>query len=159
MIRSKEQICIDPLRRKYGIAYVEVKNKKEDDENGTIIFDVIFRTPLTVVKQMPAQVERTAEDGSKYVESFMADVERTVLVEYRRECAIYRASRFRNAFKDITPEQYDQALIAEIDRVNKLTPTGNEIQTEFFYYEWSYEDLEVVSEEELIQLQTPKILN
>lgn len=159
MIRSKEQVCIDPLRRKYGIAYVEVKNKQEDDENGTISFDVIFRTPLTVVKQMPGQVERTAEDGSKFIESFMADVERTFLVEYRREKAIYRASRFRSVLSAVQPEQYDQTLISEIDRVNKLTPTGNEVQPEFYYYDWTSEDLEIVSEEELIQLQTPKILN
>lgn len=159
MIRSKKPICIDPLRRKNGIAYVEVKDKKEDDENGTISFEVIFRTPLTIVKQMPAQVERTAEDGSKFIESFMADVEKTFLVEYRREKAVYRSSKFRSVLSSIEPEQYDQTLISEIDRVNKLTPTGNEVQTEFFYYEWTAEDLEIVSEEELIQLQTPKILN
>lgn len=159
MIRSKKPEIIDALRRKVSVVYLEVKNQTNNDDAGTVSFDVIFKTPKTFVQQMPAQRTIVREDGTEFIESFIANVERTVLVEYRREAAIYRKSKFYSDLGNVTPQIYDQVLISEIDRVNKLKPTGNEVQTEFFYYEWTSEDLEIVSEEELVQMQTPKILN
>lgn len=159
MIRSKHPEIIDALRRKVGVVYLEVMNRQEDDLNKTISFDVVFKTPKTIVQQMPAQRTIPREDGTEFVESFIADVETTVLVEYRREKATYKTAKFYENMASVTPGQYDETLISEIDRVNKLTPTGNEVQTEFFYYEWTSEDLEIVSEQELIEMQTPKLLN
>lgn len=159
MIRSKKPEVIDALRRKVGVVYLEVKNQTNNDDAGTVSFDVIFKTPKTIVQEMHAQRTIIREDGTEFVESFISDVERTVLVEYRRESAIYRKAKFYSDLGNVTPQIYDQVLIAEIDRVNKLTPTGNEVQTEFYYYDWTSEDLEIVSEQELVEMQTPKILN
>lgn len=158
MIRSKKIEKIDDLRRKVGVVYLEVMNRQEDDLNKTISFDVVFRTPKKIVQEMPAQRTITREDGSEFVESFIGEFERTVLVEYRREKATYRTEKFYENMCSVTPEQYDQILISEIDRLNKLTPTGNEIQTDFFFYEWTKDDLEIVSEEELQEMANLKLV-
>lgn len=161
MIRSKQPVIIDALRRKIGVPYVHARRRKEDEVSGTVSFDIVFSTLEKTVRQMPVQVERTAEDGSKYVESFIGNVEETFLKEYRTEKAIFRTSKFYSTpeLVNATPEQFDQILISEIDRLNKLTPTGNEIQPDFYFYEWTSEDLEIVPEEFLNQLPIRKLLN
>ncbi len=160
MIRSKLPVEYNPMRRKSGVLYLQACNKKEDQESGTVEFTIRIFTLETVVQLLPVQREVTNEDGSKFVESFMANVQKTFLKELPSEKAIFRFSTFYNIeeLRSLTPDQYDQALIQQIDRVNKLTPTGNEIQKDFFFFDWTASDLEIVTGQQLIELLTPVIV-
>lgn len=158
-VRTKEIQLIDPLRRKSGIIYLHVSDKKENPIQKTVTFEIILATPKTIQRQGVAEVHKTREDGSPYIEFVEGTFEQVVLEPYRKIDAIFRVSRyFQEQLNNLTPEEYAEAMINQIDAVNKLTPTGNEVQTEFFFYNWTKDDLELVTEEEVQEMAKLKLV-
>jgi hypothetical protein len=64
---------------------------------------------------------------------------------------------FYSVIGNVTPEQYDDVLIQQIDYVNKRVLTGNEIQKDIYFWNLTELDLEKVTEQEINILTSPQI--
>lgn len=152
MIRTK-QPQIDAINRINAVMYMETANRREPD--GVVIFDTYIKILEEEIKtiQMPVKVG-TNEEGGDIIEfqtkTFVKPYFRTL---YTRE-ARYKKSTYYGAVGAPTPDQYDDAMIAQIHFVNTRVWTGNELQ-KVYYWELTASDLEKVTDEEIATLLTP----
>lgn len=152
MIRTK-QPQIDAINRINAVMYMETANRREPD--GVVIFDTYIKIIEEEIKtvQVPVKVG-TNEEGGDIIEFQTKTIAKPYFrTLYTRE-ARYKQSTYYGAVGAPTPDQYDDAMIAQIHFVNTHDWTGNELQ-KVYYWNLTANDLEKVTDEEIAQLLTP----
>lgn len=152
MIRTK-QPQIDAINRINAVMYMETANRREPD--GVVIFDTYIKIIEEEIKtvQVPVKVG-TNEEGGDIIEFQTKTIAKPYFrTLYTRE-ARYKQSTYYGAVGAPTPDQYDDAMIAQIHFVNTRDWTGNELQ-KVYYWNLTANDLEKVTDEEIAQLITP----
>ena len=158
MIRTKQPQVIDAMNRKTGIVYIKACNRTENEQAQTVSFDVELYTIESTTKIEPVNViVGQNEEGGNIVEVQERNVTRPYFNLINRRKAVYRMSTFYAMIGNVTPEQYDNVLIAQIEYVNSRPLTGNEIQKDIYFWNLTAADLENVSNEEIAVLLTPTI--
>lgn len=158
MIRTKQPQVIDAMNRREGIVYIKALNRRENEQAQTVTFDVELYTLETVTKEEPVNVEvGTNDEGGKIYEVQMLNVTRPYFKLINRREAVYRMSTFYALIGNVTPAQYDQVLISQIEYVNSRPLTGNEIQKDIYFWNLTAADLEDVTPQEIEALLTPTI--
>lgn len=160
MIRTIQPQVIDAMNRRDGIVYIKACNRTENEQAQTVSFDVELYTLETVTKQEPVNIEvGTNEEGGKVYDVQMLDVTRPYFNLINRRKAVYRMATFYSMIGNVTPDQYDNVLIQQIEYVNSRPLTGNEIQKDIYFWNLTAADLENVTDEQLTELLTPSIEN
>lgn len=158
MIRTKQQQVIDAMNRKSGIVYIKALNRTENEQAQTVSFDVELYTIESTTKIEPVNViVGQNEEGGNIVEVQERNVTRPYLNLINRRKAVYRMSTFYAMIGNVTPEQYDAVLMAQIEYVNSRPLTGNEIQKDIYFWNLTSADLENVTTEEITALLLPTI--
>ena len=158
MIRTIEPQVIDAMNRREGIVYIKALNRTENEQAQTVSFDVELYTIESTTKAEPVNVViGQNEEGGDIVEVQMRDVTRPYFQLINRRKAVYRMSTFYAMIGNVTPEQYDNVLIQQIEYVNSRPLTGNEIQKDIYFWNLTASDLENVSQAEIEALLTPTI--
>ena len=154
MIKTKQPQVLDAVNRIDSIVYMEVDNRREPAD--MVIFDVIFKVldiEHRTVTEMRANGE-VNEDGNAIMVSTNVTYARPYLKTIHTREAKYKKSTFYNVIGSPNPSQYDALMVAQIEYVNSRTWTGNELQ-QVYFWDLTANDLEVVSEAELVELLTP----
>lgn len=157
MIRTKQPQVIDAMNRRNGIVYIKACNRTENEQAQTVTFDVELYTLEVASKEETVEVTHTNENGEQYVAFEQAIVNRPYFKLINRRQAIYRMSTFYSMIGNVTPDQYDQVLMSQIEYVNSRPLTGNEIQKDIYFWNLTAADLENVTAEEIETLLTPTI--
>lgn len=155
MIRTKQPQVIDAMNRREGIVYIKALNRTENEQAQTVSFDVELYTIESTTKVEPVNVVvGQNEEGGNIVEVQERNVTRPYFNLINRRKAVYRMSTFYAMIGNVTPEQYDNVLIAQIEYVNSRPLTGNEIQKDIYFWDLTASDLENVTNEEITDLLT-----
>ena len=158
MIRTKQPQVIDAMNRRSGIVYIKALNRTENEQAQTVSFDVELYTLEITTKIEPVNViVGQNEEGGNIVEVQERNVTRPYLNLINRRKAVYRMSTFYAMIGNVTPEQYDNVLMAQIEYVNSRPLTGNEIQKDIYFWNLTAADLENVTNEEITTLLLPTI--
>lgn len=157
MIRTKQPQVIDAMNRRSGIVYIKACNRTENEQAQTVTFDVELYTLEVASKEETVSVTHTNENGEQYVAFEQATVNRPYFKLINRRQAIYRMSTFYSMIGNVTPDQYDQVLMSQIEYVNSRPLTGNEIQKDIYFWNLTAADLEDVTPQEIETLLTPTI--
>lgn len=158
MIRTIQPQVIDAMNRRNGVVYIKACNRRENESDQTVRFDVELYTLETASKVETIEVTNTNENGEQYISFEQATVNRHYFKLINRREAVYRMSTFYTMIGNITPAQYDNVLIAQIEYVNSRPLTGNEIQKDIYFWDLTAADLENVTPEEIADLLTPTIV-
>ena len=160
MIRTKQPQVIDAMNRRSGIVYIKALNRTENEQAQTVSFDVELYTLESATTEEPVNVEvGTNEEGNPIYEVQLRNVTRPYFNLINRRKAVYRMSTFYAMIGNVTPAQYDQVLISQIEYVNSRPLTGNEIQKDIYFWNLTAADLENVTEEQLTELLAVSIEN
>ena len=158
MIRTKQPQVIDAMNRKNGIVYIRACNRAENEQAQTVSFDVELYALESTTKIEPVNViVGQNEEGGNIVEVQERNVTRPYFNLINRRKAVYRMSTFYAMIGNVTPEQYDNVLMAQIEYVNSRPLTGNEIQKDIYFWNLTASDLENVTNEEITTLLLPTI--
>ena len=158
MIRTKQPQVIDAMNRRDGIVYIKALNRTENEQAQTVSFDVELYTIESTTKVEPVNVViGQNEEGGDIVEVHMRDVTRPYFQLINRRKAVYRMSTFYAMIGNVTPDQYDNVLIQQIEYVNSRPLTGNEIQKDIYFWNLTASDLENVTQEEIEAVLTINI--
>lgn len=158
MIRTKQPQVIDAMNRKEGIVYIKALNRRENEQAQTVTFDVELYTIESVTKPEPVPIKvGENEEGGDIIEMQIKNVTRPYWNLVNRREAVYRMSTFYALIGNVTPAQYDQVLISQIEYVNSRPLTGNEIQKDIYFWNLTAADLEDVTPQEIETLLTPTI--
>ena len=155
MIRTKQPQVIDAMNRREGIVYIKALNRTENEQAQTVSFDVELYTIESTTKVEPVNVVvGQNEEGGNIVEVQERNITRPYFNLINRRKAVYRMSTFYAMIGNVTPEQYDNVLIQQIEYVNSRPLTGNEIQKDIYFWGLTASDLENVTTEEITDLLT-----
>lgn len=153
MIRSK-QPQIDAINRINAVMYMETANRREPDE--VVIFDTYIKIleEEIITVQVPVKVG-TNEVGGDIVEFQTKTIAKPYFKTlYTREAKYKKSTFYSPKVGAPTPDEYDDAMIAQIHFVNTRDWTGNELQ-KVCYWDLIDTDLEKVTDEEIAKLLTP----
>ncbi len=151
MIRTKKPQVTDAMNRQQHVVYMEAANRRESKEAQTVTFDVLMYTIEAITKVEGVNVLKQHEDGSEYYEVEQRNVTRKYLRIISKRDATYKMSTFYGVVGNPTPDQYDDAMIAQIAFINSRTWTGDEAM-KVYYWNLTASDVEKVSDEELANL-------
>jgi len=167
MIRTLEVQKIDPKNRFEGVVYIEAKDARPYSDNNLVTVQNNFYTLET--KRMQLYLERevtetycSAFDTATGVKTFdertvmkmmPALVDVTMLVQFDAREAKYKKTTFDAKFGNITPAQFDEALIQEIVYLNNKDWTGQEIQKVLFW-NLGASDMKILTAEQVQALHT-----
>ena len=158
MIRTKQPQVIDAMNRRSGIVYIKALNRTENEQAQTVSFDVELYTIESTTKVEPVNVViGQNEEGGDIVEVQNLSVTRPYFQLINRRKAVYRMSTFYAMIGNVTPDQYDNVLIQQIEYVNSRPLTGNEIQKDIYFWNLTASDLENVTNEQVESLLTINI--
>lgn len=161
MIRTKQSQSINPRLRQSGIVYINAVNQFYNSKRNTVEFDIEQSILIPVTKQELAFVldengQKTVDESGKFVTVNVNRVYPTFRL-FSTEKAIFKKETFFSQIGAITPEQFDENLIAQIAYVNSKEWTGTEIM-QTFYWNLGINDMEIVTTQQLQELLTPYIL-
>ena len=159
MIRTKQPQIIDAMNRREGIVYIKALNRTENEHAQTVSFEIEMYILKSVAKEETVRIDKENEAGEMYTSYERKIVTRNEWVFIGRRQAIYRMSTFYSIIGNVTPAQYDDVLIEQIDYINSRPLTGNEIQKDIYFWNLTASDLEKVTDEQLTELLTPSIEN
>lgn len=160
MIRTKQPQVIDAMNRREGIVYIKALNRTENEQAQTVSFDVELYTIESTTKVEPVNViVGQNEEGGNIVEVQERNITRPYFNLINRRKAVYRMSTFYAMIGNVTPKQYDNVLISQIEYVNSRPLTGSEIQKDIYFWDLTASDLENVTEEQLTELLAVSIEN
>jgi hypothetical protein len=157
MIATKEPQIIDAINRREGIVYLKAMNRSEDDIEKTVKFDVEMYTLEPIFYEKNMRFDKINEFDEVYTEYRTVNVVQNQFRFIGKKQAIYKMNTFYSVIGNVTPEQYDDVLIQQIDYVNKRVLTGNEIQKDIYFWNLTELDLEKVTEQEINILTSPQI--
>ena len=158
MIRTKQPQVIDAMNRCNGIVYIKALNRTENEQAQTVSFDVELYTLESATAEEPVNVEvGTNEEGNPIYEVQLRNVTRPYFNLINRRKAVYRMATFYAMIGNVTPDQYDNVLIQQIEYVNSRPLTGNEIQKDIYFWNLTAADLQDVTPQEIETLLTPTI--
>ena len=158
MIRTIQPQVIDAMNRRSGIVYIKALNRTENEQAQTVSFDVELYTIESTTKVEPVNVViGQNEEGGDIVEVQNLNVTRPYFQLINRRKAVYRMSTFYAMIGNVTPDQYDNVLIQQIEYVNSRPLTGKEIQKDIYFWNLTASDLENVTNEQVESLLTINI--
>lgn len=159
MIKTREPEVFDPIDRKVSHVFIRVGPKKENDDKQSVQFliEFFYIKSETRVEPWPFHYEQNYldENGEEQIMQCTRFedrlVKRNYLIPFKTRVADYKYDTFYKHFSDLRPENRYQFAINEIDRINKI-PDRDE-----YYFEWTKDDLEIISEDEIIRLFEPTL--
>lgn len=165
MIGTVEKILIDSEARLIDFLFMQVGDMRTNRKDGLVSFEIeqflIKDFEVEEIINTPKKRTDYTEEGEPfevgYIEQSKGVVIYPKLVSRKKREAILKEATFYKRFGSITPEDYDSVLINQIDWINSYEPSGNEIQSELFYWNLKATDLKIITAEDLKELLKPRI--
>jgi hypothetical protein len=164
MIVTIERQEVDKENRLTDFVYMEVMDIKTNRRLKTVTVEIeqyLLREieTLGMVDRIGKKQDYT-EAGTPIFTDYVYQEEGIIIkpefiLRKKRE-AIFKEETFYKHFGFLTPDQYDAALITQIDFINRYQPHGNELQKELFYWELKAQDMKILTPGEIAELLKPR---
>jgi len=155
MIRTKQPQVIDAMNRLESVVYMNVSGPDAKDfgiVKFTVNFKIIEIEYKTEIEMRPNG--SLNELGEEILVSTLVTYAKPKLKTVHMREVKYRDTVYYNVVGNPEPSEFDALMITQIEYVNSRVWTSNELQ-QFYFWELTANDLEIVTQEQLDLLLTP----
>jgi hypothetical protein len=161
MIVTLKPQVIDAQNRIESIVYIKALNQRENTANKTVEFDVETRALVTTTHEEDrAQLNETGGfvmDAEGRLLMKRVTVEKTTLELVRKQVASFKADTFYSKIGKLSPDEYDQAFIKQLEYLNSL-PDNGPFHKKKYFWNLTAKDVKVISEDDVKKLVTTKVI-
>lgn len=161
MIVTLKPQVIDAQNRIESVVYIRVLNQRENTLSKTVEFDVETRALVTTTHEEDiAQLNETGgfvldKEGKPLMKR--VTVEKTTLELVRKQVATFKADTFYSKIGKLSPDEYDQAFIKQLEYLNSR-PETDPFHKKKYFWNLTAKDVKIISEDEVNKLVTTKVI-